>query len=94
MAPTFVLKALKRIVNVHYENAKDRPSADSLQLIAESSNGDLRAAINSLEFLVGSGAEALKGSVSGLKKRGGVKTKKGQKLRDMSVSVRVARTGR
>lgn len=88
MAPTFVLKALKRIAALEYPNAKDRPSNDSLQLISESCNGDLRSAINSLEFLASSGSAKLQGAVSGLKKRGGrtAKTVKGQSLRKMCVA--------
>lgn len=51
LAPTFLAKALKRISALAFPDAKSRPSQDSIQLIAHTANGDLRSAINSLQFL-------------------------------------------
>jgi cell cycle checkpoint protein len=51
MAPTFLVKALKRISALAFPDAKSRPSQDAIQLIAHTANGDLRSAINSLQFL-------------------------------------------
>lgn len=56
MAPTFLVKALKRISTLAFPDAKSRPSQDTIQLIAHTANGDLRSAINSLQFLSRSGA--------------------------------------
>jgi hypothetical protein len=55
MAPTFLVKALKRISALAFPDAKSRPSQDTIQLIAHTANGDLRSAINSLQFLSRSG---------------------------------------
>lgn len=56
MAPTFLVKALKRISGLAFPDPKSRPSQDAIQLIAHTANGDLRSAINSLQFLSRSGA--------------------------------------
>lgn len=55
MAPTFLVKALKRIAALAFPDVKSRPSQDTIQLIAHTANGDLRSAINSLQFLSRSG---------------------------------------
>jgi cell cycle checkpoint protein len=51
IAPTFLIKALNRIIPLAYPKGVARPPPEALQLIAQSSNGDLRSAVNSLEFL-------------------------------------------
>ncbi|WVR05388.1 hypothetical protein IAU60_002402 [Kwoniella sp. DSM 27419] len=51
LAPTFLNKALLRVVQTAIPKAADRPSHASIQLIALSSHGDLRAAINSLQMV-------------------------------------------
>lgn len=51
IAPTFLIKALNRIIPLAYPKAASRPPPEALQLIAQSCNGDLRSAVNSLEFL-------------------------------------------
>lgn len=65
MAPTFIAKALKRVLNLAIPNASDRPSNDVVQLIAQTSNGDLRSAVNSLEMLMKTSSAALTSAVSG-----------------------------
>ncbi|KAL7424215.1 RFC checkpoint protein Rad17 [Cryptotrichosporon argae] len=50
LAPTFLTKALQRVLTLATASAK-RPSTQAVQLIALSSNGDLRSAINSLQLL-------------------------------------------
>ncbi len=70
MAPTFITKALKRIIPLAFPVPSTRPSNDTLQLIAGTSNGDLRSAINSLQFMShGSGTELSK-PADGPKKKG------------------------
>jgi hypothetical protein len=65
MAPTFITKALKRVLNLAIPIASDRPSNDVVQLIAQTSNGDLRSAVNSLEMLMKTSSAALTSAVSG-----------------------------
>jgi cell cycle checkpoint protein len=65
MAPTFITKALKRVLNLAIPIASDRPSNDVVQLIAQTSNGDLRSAVNSLEMLMKTSSVALTSAASG-----------------------------
>ncbi|KAK6903145.1 hypothetical protein I203_108408 [Kwoniella mangroviensis CBS 8507] len=51
LAPTFLNKALVRVLQTAIPRAVDRPSHATVQLIALSSNGDLRSAINSLQLI-------------------------------------------
>ncbi|KAK4685335.1 cell cycle checkpoint protein, partial [Tremellales sp. Uapishka_1] len=51
LANTFITKALSRVVQLAIPLPKNRPSASTLQLLAHTSNGDLRSAINSLQLL-------------------------------------------
>ncbi|WWC89761.1 uncharacterized protein L201_004687 [Kwoniella dendrophila CBS 6074] len=60
LAPTFLNKALLRVLQNAIPRAVDRPSQATVQLIALSSNGDLRSAINSLQLLCG-GKKEIKG---------------------------------
>ncbi|WWC60908.1 uncharacterized protein I303_103484 [Kwoniella dejecticola CBS 10117] len=53
LAPTFLNKALLRVLQTAIPRALDRPSHATIQLIAHSCNGDLRSAINSLQLLCG-----------------------------------------
>lgn len=53
VAPTFILKALNRVISLTPLPPAQRPGKATLQLIAQSSNGDLRSAINSLQLLCG-----------------------------------------
>lgn len=64
MAPTFLVKAMKRIVPLAFPEIKSRPSAHTLQLIASTANGDLRSAINSLQFLSHGSGKAMAGEVA------------------------------
>jgi len=83
MAPTFIGKALKRLITLAIPAPSDRPSNDIVQLIAQSSNGDLRSAVNSLEMLMKTGSGSLPTSTTsksalpkkGKGSRGGGKTK-------------------
>jgi len=52
VAPTFTAKALKRILELAIPNASQRPHKDVVGLLAQSCNGDLRSAVNSLEMLM------------------------------------------
>jgi hypothetical protein len=65
MAPTFIAKALKRVLNLAIPITSDRPSNDIVQLIAQTSNGDLRSAVNSLEMLMKTSSIALTNAASG-----------------------------
>ncbi|TXT13660.1 hypothetical protein VHUM_01027 [Vanrija humicola] len=51
LAPTFVTKALNRVISLAIPDAAKRPSPGAVQLIAQSSHGDLRSSINSLQVL-------------------------------------------
>ncbi|TYJ56703.1 hypothetical protein B9479_002634 [Cryptococcus floricola] len=53
IAPTFMFKALSRILTLSPLPTASHPAKATLQLICQSSNGDLRAAINSLQMLCG-----------------------------------------
>jgi cell cycle checkpoint protein len=98
LAPTFVTKALKSVLAQAVPQLANRPPNSALQLIAMTSNGDLRSAINSLQLLcsrqmkggkkrkVREGEEDIGGSnkkISGKGSRGG----KGAKL-DVSEDLR------
>ncbi|KAJ9118987.1 hypothetical protein QFC24_005953 [Naganishia onofrii] len=87
MAPTFMIKALKRIAASAFTDVKSRPSQEFIQLIAHSANGDLRSAINSLQFLSRSGnsrnaiTSTSNALVSGKKTGKGSRGGKGTKLK-------------
>lgn len=51
VAKTFLTKMLSAIVQEEYSRAPRRPSATMIQLIAEGSDGDIRTAINTLQFV-------------------------------------------
>ncbi|WVQ78580.1 hypothetical protein IAT38_000666 [Cryptococcus sp. DSM 104549] len=51
LAPTFITSALNRVLQIAIPKAADRPAKSTLQLIALTSNGDLRSAINSVQLL-------------------------------------------
>nr|XP_031861175.1 uncharacterized protein CI109_003536 [Kwoniella shandongensis]KAA5528247.1 hypothetical protein CI109_003536 [Kwoniella shandongensis] len=51
LAPTFLNKALMKVVQTAIPKTTQRPSVSTVQLIALSCNGDLRSAINSLQLL-------------------------------------------
>ncbi|ODO10847.1 hypothetical protein I350_01446 [Cryptococcus amylolentus CBS 6273] len=53
IAPTFMFKALSRILTLSPLPTASHPAKATLQLICQSSNGDLRAAINSLQMFCG-----------------------------------------
>ncbi|WVQ71805.1 hypothetical protein IAR50_001347 [Cryptococcus sp. DSM 104548] len=61
IAPTFMLKALTRILTLSPLPPSSHPAKATLQLICQSSNGDLRAAINSLQMLCGGRGKVLNG---------------------------------
>lgn len=81
MAPTFLVKALKRISGLAFPNSKSRPSQDTIQLIAHTANGDLRSAINSLQFLSRSGDadNGLKATTTGPRAKASGKGSRGGK---------------
>ncbi len=51
LAPTFLTRALNRVLQQAIPQANRRPPASAVQLIVLTSNGDLRSAINSLQLL-------------------------------------------
>lgn len=51
VAPTFLTRALERVVSLAVPGAGWRPPKSALQLIALTTNGDLRSAVNSLQML-------------------------------------------
>lgn len=64
LAPTFVTKALKRVLALAIPVLAERPPDSALQLIALSCHGDLRSAINSLQLLC-----SQRGSLKGRKRK-------------------------
>jgi cell cycle checkpoint protein len=88
IAPTFLIKALNRIVPLAYPKTAARPPPEALQLIAQSCNGDLRSAVNSLEFLAAQTIPKAKGKAEIAKKSGkGSRGGRGAKI-DASEQVR------
>ena len=51
IAPTFLNKALVRTLGLACPAASTRPPKEAVELIVHSSNGDIRSAINALQFL-------------------------------------------
>lgn len=82
VAPTYLVKALIKICDVEFSKQKstkknnDQPPKDYLEAIAQNSGGDIRCAINALQFLTikppdqGYGVVA-KVPAKGKRKRGG-----------------------
>lgn len=96
LAPTFLNKALSRVLSIAIEDPDLRPAAGVVQLIGLSCNGDLRSAINSLQLLCTgaalqsakkrkTGKEAKRGKATGRGARGG----RGAKI-DVSEEIRAA----
>ncbi|GMK55142.1 hypothetical protein CspeluHIS016_0201980 [Cutaneotrichosporon spelunceum] len=96
LAPTFLKKALNRVLELAIENTSQRPAPDAVQLIALTCNGDLRSAINSLQLLCTgrtlqtlkkhkTGKDGKRGRATGKGSRGG----RGAKV-DVSEEVRAA----
>ncbi|WWC69257.1 uncharacterized protein I206_103195 [Kwoniella pini CBS 10737] len=96
LAPTFLNKALMRVLQTAVPRALDRPSHATVKLIALSSNGDLRSAINTLQMLC-SGRKEVKGrkrkamgedeeDQSESRKRGGGKGSRGGKGAKLDVN--------
>lgn len=51
IAPTLLLKALQALIRMHYTGSIQRPpSKEVLDIIVESSNGDIRSAVMALQF--------------------------------------------
>lgn len=73
--PTSLAKALNRILPLAVPTASQRPPKDAVQLIVHSSQGDVRAAVNALQFLcraqVKQGRAALAKKATGAGSRGG-----------------------
>ena len=70
-----MIKALRRVLELaRKKHDFDPPAATALQLIALTSNGDLRAAINSVQLLCTHGQMGRRssdGHTNGLKRKGG-----------------------
>ena len=94
LAPTFVTRAMSKVLDAALTDPSRRPPSSALQLIALTSNGDLRSAINSLQLLCsrergekGKKRKALS-DMGGAKKKGkGSRGGKGAKL-DISDDLR------
>ncbi|EJT99612.1 Rad17-domain-containing protein [Dacryopinax primogenitus] len=82
VAPTIMHTALSRILSqTHPTPASLRPSPETLDIIVEGSNGDIRSAISALQFACRlQMAEGVKGGGSG-KRRRGKKGKPGDEVR-------------
>ena len=51
IAPTFLTKALQALLNTHFAESKKRmPSKEVLDIVVQSSNGDIRSAVMAMQF--------------------------------------------
>lgn len=72
IAPTFLTKALRRVLELaRSKHDFEPPAATALQLVALTSNGDLRAAINSVQLLCTHGQARNDDSGVGSKRKAG-----------------------
>lgn len=78
-------KALNAVLDREFENdSRGRPSAQALDLVIQASDGDIRSALNTLQFLTGKSAEeraaALEnaGTKKGKKRKSNGKVKEGE----------------
>lgn len=51
IAPTLLTKSLTKLLSLTHTSSSRRPPKDAIELIVQSSNGDIRSAINALQFL-------------------------------------------
>ncbi|CAK9784093.1 hypothetical protein CC85DRAFT_268159 [Cutaneotrichosporon oleaginosum] len=80
LAPTFLKKALNRVLEQAIEDPAQRPSPAAVQLLGLSCNGDLRSAINSLQLLcTGRSLKTLKRRKTGKQENRGRATGKGSR---------------
>lgn len=79
VAPTFAGRAMNRVLALAIPEKTLHPPASAIQLIALTSNGDLRAAVNSLQMLCGHtpGETAKKRKARNGERNGGAKKKGG-----------------
>jgi len=78
IAPTLMTKALQAMVTTHFKSTGEKPpTKDVIEMIVESSNGDIRSAVMALEFACvvtlpakGAGKGRMKGNTVG---RGGAR---------------------
>lgn len=75
-------KALNAILDREYEARPDkRPSQRAVQLVIEAADGDIRSALNTLQFVVGGAAPTSEEALR-LAKKKGKKRKSGGKVND------------
>lgn len=71
IAPTLMKKALNAILDREYESSSSkRPSQRAVQLVIEASDGDIRSALNTLQFIVGDVAPISEFALENAKKKG------------------------
>lgn len=71
IAPTLMKKALNAILDREYaESSSKRPSQRAVQLVIEASDGDIRSALNTLQFIVGDAAPISEVALDNVKKKG------------------------
>ena len=86
-------KALNAILEREYaDNPSVRPSSRAVQLVIEASNGDIRSALNTLQFIVGEPAGNTVMNEDGNKtKKKGKKRKTGGKVKEETADVGASR---
>ena len=85
IAPTLMKKALNAILDREYQSSSSkRPSQRAVQLVIEASDGDIRSALNTLQFIVGDAAPISEVALENAKKKG-KKRKSSGKVKDDEV---------
>ncbi|CED83791.1 Checkpoint RAD17-RFC complex, RAD17/RAD24 component [Phaffia rhodozyma] len=91
IAPTLLLKSLNRVISLALSKSAIKPPQEAVELIVHSSNGDIRSAINALQFLckVDMGRSNLTSEVKKTRKGRGGKSPKGadKELKELLNSV-------
>lgn len=78
-------KALNAILDREYATSSStRPSQRAVQLVIEASDGDIRSALNTLQFIVGDAAPISEVALEAVKKKG-KKRKSGGKVKEEEV---------
>ncbi|KAL7416899.1 Rad17 cell cycle checkpoint protein-domain-containing protein [Mrakia frigida] len=96
IAPTLLTKSLTKLLSLTHTSSSRRPPKDAIDLIVQSSNGDIRSAINALQFLcrveMSSGKGGGGGAAGKLKGKGsrggkGGKSQAGKELKALMEAV-------
>lgn len=80
---TYMKKALNAVLDREYEgDSSSRPSSQVLELVAQASDGDIRSALNTLQFLMQKSADERAAALEGQAAKKGKKRKSNGKVKD------------